>query len=183
MPPSNFFFFFWGVSPIFPFILQPPSLFSQIPNSFALTASRCCPNTSTPRVPNLWRSHLPHRRPPPLSLVISLSFLSSTRRISFPFTFRFSSSLTAYLRRRCSLAIGRSARRRCPLAIRRSARHRCPLASARSARCCVLHRRPWSTTVNMWSIEFGAHRNGSPEIHDMLADYLYSECPELVYTL
>lgn len=30
-----------------------------------------------------------------------------------------------------------------------------------------------------WSIEFGAHRNGSPELHDMLADYLYSESPEL----
>ncbi|KAL2234877.1 Golgi to ER traffic protein 4 homolog [Sesamum indicum] len=30
-----------------------------------------------------------------------------------------------------------------------------------------------------WSIEFGAHRNGSPEIHDMLADYLSSESPEL----
>ncbi|KAK4489247.1 hypothetical protein RD792_005044 [Penstemon davidsonii] len=30
-----------------------------------------------------------------------------------------------------------------------------------------------------WSIEFGAHRNGSPELHDMLADYIYSESPEL----
>ncbi|KAL0424891.1 UNVERIFIED_CONTAM: Golgi to ER traffic protein 4 [Sesamum radiatum] len=29
-----------------------------------------------------------------------------------------------------------------------------------------------------WSIEFGAHRNGPPEIHDMLADYIYSESPE-----
>ncbi|KAK6150769.1 hypothetical protein DH2020_015701 [Rehmannia glutinosa] len=30
-----------------------------------------------------------------------------------------------------------------------------------------------------WSTEFGAHRKGSPEIHDMLADYIYSESPEL----
>ncbi|KAL8511427.1 hypothetical protein ACS0TY_018002 [Phlomoides rotata] len=30
-----------------------------------------------------------------------------------------------------------------------------------------------------WSIESGAHRTGSSEIHDMLADYLYSESPEL----
>lgn len=29
-----------------------------------------------------------------------------------------------------------------------------------------------------WSIESGAHKNGSPEIHDMLADYIYSESPE-----
>ena len=32
-----------------------------------------------------------------------------------------------------------------------------------------------------WSAEFGAHRNGSPEIHAMLAEYLYSESPELVF--
>ncbi|KAK6142645.1 hypothetical protein DH2020_022993 [Rehmannia glutinosa] len=32
---------------------------------------------------------------------------------------------------------------------------------------------------NGWSTEFGAHRNGSPEIHDMIADYIYSESPEL----
>lgn len=31
-----------------------------------------------------------------------------------------------------------------------------------------------------WSMEFGAHRNGSPEIHDMLAEYTYSESPEVV---
>ncbi|XP_057476825.1 protein GET4-like [Actinidia eriantha] len=30
-----------------------------------------------------------------------------------------------------------------------------------------------------WSAEFGAHRNGSPELHDMLAEYLYSETPEV----
>ncbi|KAF8402572.1 hypothetical protein HHK36_010658 [Tetracentron sinense] len=30
-----------------------------------------------------------------------------------------------------------------------------------------------------WSAEFGAHRNGSPELHDMLAEYIYSESPEL----
>ncbi|XP_042004939.1 protein GET4-like isoform X1 [Salvia splendens] len=30
-----------------------------------------------------------------------------------------------------------------------------------------------------WSTEFGGPRNGSPEIHDMLADYLYTESPEL----
>ncbi|XP_047964541.1 protein GET4 isoform X1 [Salvia hispanica] len=30
-----------------------------------------------------------------------------------------------------------------------------------------------------WSTEFGGQRNGSPEIHDMLADYLYTESPEL----
>ncbi|KAL3649201.1 hypothetical protein CASFOL_005604 [Castilleja foliolosa] len=30
-----------------------------------------------------------------------------------------------------------------------------------------------------WSIEFGAHKTGSPEIHDMLAEYIYSESPEL----
>ncbi|KAM7499182.1 hypothetical protein LguiA_023596 [Lonicera macranthoides] len=30
-----------------------------------------------------------------------------------------------------------------------------------------------------WSIEFGAHRRGSPELHDMLAEYIYSESPEV----
>ncbi|XP_072980051.1 protein GET4 [Typha angustifolia] len=30
-----------------------------------------------------------------------------------------------------------------------------------------------------WSAEFGAPKNGSPELHDMLAEYLYSESPEL----
>ncbi|MCD7446913.1 hypothetical protein HAX54_018884 [Datura stramonium] len=30
-----------------------------------------------------------------------------------------------------------------------------------------------------WSAEFGAHRHGSPELHDMLADYMYSESPEV----
>ncbi|KAI9156253.1 hypothetical protein LWI28_003010 [Acer negundo] len=30
-----------------------------------------------------------------------------------------------------------------------------------------------------WSVEFGAPRLGSPEIHVMLAEYLYSESPEL----
>ncbi|KAL1569259.1 protein GET4-like isoform X1 [Salvia divinorum] len=30
-----------------------------------------------------------------------------------------------------------------------------------------------------WSTEFGGQRNGSPEIHDMLAEYLYTESPEL----
>ncbi|KAL2487647.1 hypothetical protein Fot_40939 [Forsythia ovata] len=33
-----------------------------------------------------------------------------------------------------------------------------------------------------WSIEFGAHRNGSPELHDMLAEYIYSESPEVDMT-
>ncbi|KAI4352893.1 hypothetical protein L6164_007101 [Bauhinia variegata] len=30
-----------------------------------------------------------------------------------------------------------------------------------------------------WSAEFGANRYGSPELHVMLAEYLYSECPEV----
>ncbi|KAL5569256.1 hypothetical protein UlMin_025831 [Ulmus minor] len=30
-----------------------------------------------------------------------------------------------------------------------------------------------------WSAEFGAFRNGSPELHVMLAEYIYSESPEL----
>ncbi|PHU09140.1 hypothetical protein BC332_21000 [Capsicum chinense] len=30
-----------------------------------------------------------------------------------------------------------------------------------------------------WSAEFGAHRYGSPELHEMLADYMYSQSPEV----
>ncbi|XP_058111285.1 protein GET4 [Magnolia sinica] len=30
-----------------------------------------------------------------------------------------------------------------------------------------------------WSAEFGASRNGSPELHDMLAEYFYTESPEM----
>ncbi|XVF02299.1 hypothetical protein REPUB_Repub04eG0163600 [Reevesia pubescens] len=30
-----------------------------------------------------------------------------------------------------------------------------------------------------WSAEFGAHRNGDPQPHAMLAEYIYSESPEL----
>ncbi|KAI8563873.1 hypothetical protein RHMOL_Rhmol03G0143100 [Rhododendron molle] len=30
-----------------------------------------------------------------------------------------------------------------------------------------------------WSAEVGAYRNGSPELHDMLAEYIYSESPEV----
>ncbi|GMY08713.1 protein GET4 isoform X1 [Fagus crenata] len=30
-----------------------------------------------------------------------------------------------------------------------------------------------------WSVEFGAHRSGSPELHVMLAEYIYSESPEV----
>ncbi|CAI0442863.1 unnamed protein product [Linum tenue] len=30
-----------------------------------------------------------------------------------------------------------------------------------------------------WSAEFGPHRSGSPQLHVMLAEYLYSESPEL----
>ncbi|KAJ0979291.1 hypothetical protein J5N97_014765 [Dioscorea zingiberensis] len=30
-----------------------------------------------------------------------------------------------------------------------------------------------------WSMEFGACRGGCPELHDMLAEYIYSESPEL----
>ncbi|CAL5363527.1 unnamed protein product [Camellia sinensis] len=33
-----------------------------------------------------------------------------------------------------------------------------------------------------WSAEFGAHRNGSLELHDMLAEYIYSESPEVDMT-
>ncbi|XWS75104.1 hypothetical protein CRYUN_Cryun01aG0056300 [Craigia yunnanensis] len=31
-----------------------------------------------------------------------------------------------------------------------------------------------------WSAEFGAHRNGDPQLHVMLAEYIYSESPELL---
>ncbi|KAL3506995.1 hypothetical protein ACH5RR_032377 [Cinchona calisaya] len=30
-----------------------------------------------------------------------------------------------------------------------------------------------------WSVEFGGRRIGSPELHDMLAEYIYSESPEV----
>jgi len=30
-----------------------------------------------------------------------------------------------------------------------------------------------------WSVEFGVHRSGSPELHVMLAEYIYSESPEV----
>ncbi|KAF4389157.1 hypothetical protein F8388_026886, partial [Cannabis sativa] len=33
-----------------------------------------------------------------------------------------------------------------------------------------------------WSAEFGAPRNGSPELHVMLAEYIYSESPEVDMT-
>uniref|UniRef100_A0A5B6Z0W9 Golgi to ER traffic protein 4 n=1 Tax=Davidia involucrata TaxID=16924 RepID=A0A5B6Z0W9_DAVIN len=33
-----------------------------------------------------------------------------------------------------------------------------------------------------WSAEFGAPRNGSPELNDMLAEYIYSESPEVDMT-
>ncbi|XWS07893.1 hypothetical protein CRYUN_Cryun41cG0031400 [Craigia yunnanensis] len=32
-----------------------------------------------------------------------------------------------------------------------------------------------------WSAVFGAHRNGDPQLHVMLAEYVYSESPELCY--
>lgn len=31
-----------------------------------------------------------------------------------------------------------------------------------------------------WSAEFGASKYGSPELHAMLAEYIYSESPEVV---
>ncbi|PPD90102.1 hypothetical protein GOBAR_DD12961 [Gossypium barbadense] len=31
-----------------------------------------------------------------------------------------------------------------------------------------------------WSAEFGASRNGDPELHAMLAEYIYSESTELI---
>lgn len=37
--------------------------------------------------------------------------------------------------------------------------------------CSIIHR---------WSTEFGASESGSPEIHDMLAEYIYSQSPEMV---
>lgn len=30
-----------------------------------------------------------------------------------------------------------------------------------------------------WSAELGIHKNGSPELHDMLSEYIYSESPEV----
>lgn len=33
-----------------------------------------------------------------------------------------------------------------------------------------------------WSMEFGADKNGSPELHGMLAEYIYSESPEVDMT-
>ncbi|WOK95841.1 Golgi to ER traffic protein [Canna indica] len=33
-----------------------------------------------------------------------------------------------------------------------------------------------------WSLEFGAPRSGSPQLHDMLAEYMYSESPDLDMT-
>ncbi|KAA8539355.1 hypothetical protein F0562_026047 [Nyssa sinensis] len=33
-----------------------------------------------------------------------------------------------------------------------------------------------------WSAEFGAPRNGSPELHEMLAEYIFSESPEVDMT-
>lgn len=51
---------------------------------------------------------------------------------------------------------------------------------------CVCHS-TWQMDSNFseimffrWSVEFGAHRNGSPELHVMLAEYIYSESPEVV---
>lgn len=34
-----------------------------------------------------------------------------------------------------------------------------------------------------WSMEFGSGRSGCPELHDMFAEYIYSESPELVCLL
>lgn len=34
--------------------------------------------------------------------------------------------------------------------------------------------------LSRWSAEFGAPRNGSPELNVMLAEYIYSESPEVV---
>jgi len=33
-------------------------------------------------------------------------------------------------------------------------------------------------SIIRWSAEFGASRNGCPELHVMLAEYIYSESPE-----
>ncbi|KAJ4789345.1 Golgi to ER traffic protein 4 [Rhynchospora pubera] len=46
-------------------------------------------------------------------------------------------------------------------------------AKARVEGCCTFLR-----TALKWSAEFGASKNGSPEFHEMLADYMYSETPE-----
>ena len=35
-------------------------------------------------------------------------------------------------------------------------------------------------SIIRWSAEFGASRNGCPEMHVMLAEYIYSESPETV---
>ena len=35
-------------------------------------------------------------------------------------------------------------------------------------------------SIIRWSAEFGASRNGCPELHVMLAEYIYSESPETV---
>lgn len=35
--------------------------------------------------------------------------------------------------------------------------------------------------INRWSAEFGDHKYGSPELYSMLAEYIYSESPELVH--
>ncbi|XAR72088.1 hypothetical protein NMG60_11018603 [Bertholletia excelsa] len=44
--------------------------------------------------------------------------------------------------------------------------------------CCSSFLRP----AIKWSAESGSQRNGSPELHDMLADYMYSESPEMDMT-
>lgn len=51
-----------------------------------------------------------------------------------------------------------------------------------NAYCCLSSEMNWQicSLLHRWSAEFGACRSGSPEIHDMLADYIYSESPESV---
>ncbi|CAN0825372.1 Protein GET4 [Linum grandiflorum] len=50
------------------------------------------------------------------------------------------------------------------------------LAAAKTrVECCTSFLR----AAIKWSAEFGPHRSGSPQLHVMLADYLYSESPEL----
>ncbi|KAK7846489.1 golgi to er traffic protein 4 like protein [Quercus suber] len=39
--------------------------------------------------------------------------------------------------------------------------------------------KPLGQQKYVWSVEFGAHRSGSPEQHVMLAEYIYSESPEV----